>query len=48
MYIYLCVIIFLAIDSNEECIEEGEVFEYQKEEDQGLANQRKPSNLMHI
>jgi hypothetical protein len=48
MYIYLCVIIFLAIESNEECTEEGEVFEYQEEEDQGLANQGKPSNLMHI
>jgi hypothetical protein len=48
MYIYLCVIIFPAIDSNEECTEEGEVFEYQEEEDQGLASQGKPSNLMHI
>jgi hypothetical protein len=48
MYIYLCVIIFSAIESNEECTEEGEVFEYQEEEDQGLANQGKPSNLMHI
>jgi hypothetical protein len=45
MYIYLCVIIFLAIESNEECTEEGEVFEYQEEEDQGLANQGKPSKL---
>jgi hypothetical protein len=40
--------IFLAIESNEECAEEGEVFEYQEEEDQGVANQGKPSNLMHI
>jgi hypothetical protein len=48
MYIYLCVIIFPTIESNEECTEEGEVFEYQEEEDQGLANQGKPSNLMHI
>jgi hypothetical protein len=31
MYIYLCVIIFLVIESNEECTEEGEVFEYQEE-----------------
>jgi hypothetical protein len=34
---------FPAIESNEECTEEGEVFEYQEEEDQGLANQGKPS-----
>jgi hypothetical protein len=34
MYIYLCVVIFLAIESNKECTEEGEVFEYQEEEDQ--------------
>jgi hypothetical protein len=39
----LCVIIFPAIESNEECAEVGEVFEYQEEEDQGLANQGKPS-----
>jgi hypothetical protein len=44
----LCAFIFLAIESNEECAEEGEVFEYQEEEDQGLANQGKPSNFMHI
>jgi hypothetical protein len=47
LYIYLCVIIFLAIESNEECTEEGEVYEHQDEEDQGQANQGKPSNLMH-
>jgi hypothetical protein len=34
------------IESNEECAEEGEVFEYQEEEDQGLANQGKPSKLV--
>jgi hypothetical protein len=40
----LCVVvIFPAIDSNEECAEEGEVFEYQEEGDQGQANQGKPS-----
>jgi hypothetical protein len=48
MYSYLCVTIFPTIESNEECTEEGDVFEYQEEEDQGLANQGKPSNLMHI
>jgi hypothetical protein len=42
------MLFFLAIESNEECAEEGEVFEYQEEEGQGLANQVKPSNLMHI
>jgi hypothetical protein len=44
----LCAFIFLAIDSNDEFAEEGEVFEYQEEGDQGQANQGKPSNLMHI
>jgi hypothetical protein len=39
----LCVIIFLVIESNDECEEEGEVFEYQEEEDQGQATQGKPS-----
>jgi hypothetical protein len=38
MHVYLlCVFIFLAIESNDECAEEGEVFEYQEEEDQGQA-----------
>jgi hypothetical protein len=45
MCAYLHVIIFPVIESNEECAEEGEVFEYQEEEDQGLANQGKPSIL---
>jgi hypothetical protein len=46
MHAYLLyVIIFPVIESNEECAEEGEVFEYQEEEDQGLANQGKPSIL---
>jgi hypothetical protein len=44
----VCVVCSPAIDSNEECAEEGEVFEYQEEGDQGQANQGKPSNLMHI
>jgi hypothetical protein len=36
-----------AVDSNNnECTKEGEVFEYQEEEDQGQANQGKPSNLV--
>jgi hypothetical protein len=35
------------LDSNAtECTEEGEVFEYQEEEDQGQANQGKPSKLV--
>jgi hypothetical protein len=41
----LCIIIFPAIESNEECAEDGEVFEYQEEEDQGQATQGKPSIL---
>jgi hypothetical protein len=36
------------IESNEEFTEEGEVYEYQEEEDQRQANQGKPPNLMHI
>jgi hypothetical protein len=31
----MCAIIFPVIESNEECAEGGEVFEYQEEEDQG-------------
>jgi hypothetical protein len=46
MCAYLYVIIFKAIESNEECAEEGGVFEYQEEEDPGLANQGKPSKLV--
>jgi hypothetical protein len=41
----LCAFIFLAIESNEECAEEGEFFEYQEEEDQGQAEKGKPSIL---
>jgi hypothetical protein len=33
----LCAFIFPAIESSEECAEEGEVFEYQEEEDEGQA-----------
>jgi hypothetical protein len=48
--VYACIFIvcyyFLAIESNEECTEEGEVFEYQEEEDQGQATQGKPSILV--
>jgi hypothetical protein len=45
MCAYCALLIFSAIESNEECAEEEEVFEYQEEEDQGLANQGKPSIL---
>jgi hypothetical protein len=49
MHVYSwCVIIFPAIETNEECTEEGKVFEYQEEEDHGQATQGKPSNLLHI
>jgi hypothetical protein len=39
---HACIFIYVlsffpAIESNEECAEEGEVFEYQEEEDQGQA-----------
>jgi hypothetical protein len=39
----LCVITFPAIELNDECAEEGEVYEYQEQEDQGQATQGKPS-----
>jgi hypothetical protein len=39
----VCCCLFPAIDSNDECAEEGEVFEYQEEGDQGQATQGKPS-----
>jgi hypothetical protein len=39
----LCVVVFPAIESNDDCAEEGEVFEYQEEGDQGQANQGKSS-----
>jgi hypothetical protein len=40
----LCVVNFFpAIESNDECAEEGEIFEYQEEGDQGQATQGKPS-----
>jgi hypothetical protein len=32
MCIYLCVVICPALESNEECTEEGEVFGYQEED----------------
>jgi hypothetical protein len=44
VYLFVCYY-FPVIDSNEECTEEGEVFEYQEEEDQGQATQGKPSIL---
>jgi hypothetical protein len=39
----LCAITFPVIESNDECAEEGEVYEYQEEEDQEQATQGKPS-----
>jgi hypothetical protein len=48
VYLFVHCCIFPTIESNEECTEEGEVYEYQDEEDQGQATQGKPSNLMHI
>jgi hypothetical protein len=51
--LYACVLIvcyyFSVIESNDnECAEEGEVYEYQEEEDQGQATQGKPSTLLHL
>jgi hypothetical protein len=43
MYAYCVLLIFLVIESNDECAEEGEIFEYQEEGDQGQATQGKPS-----
>jgi hypothetical protein len=43
MYTYFVLSTFLAIESNDECAEEGEIFEYQEEEDQGQATQGMPS-----
>jgi hypothetical protein len=40
----VCVVVYFpVIESNDDCAEEGEVFEYQEEGDQGQANQGKPS-----
>jgi hypothetical protein len=44
--LFVCYLFLPAIESNDtECTEEGEVYEYQEEEDQVLANQGKPSIL---
>jgi hypothetical protein len=34
LYAYCVLLLFPVIDSNDECAEEGEVFEYQEEGDQ--------------
>jgi hypothetical protein len=39
----VCVVVFPVVESNDDCAEEGEVFEYQEEGDQGQANQDKQS-----
>jgi hypothetical protein len=43
LYAYCVLLLFPAIDSNDECAKEGEVFEYQEEGDQGQATQGNPS-----
>jgi hypothetical protein len=43
MCAYCMLLLFPAIESNDECAEEGEIFEYQEEGDQGQATQGKPS-----
>jgi hypothetical protein len=40
--------LFPAIESNDDCAEEGEVFEYQEEGDQGQAQQGKPSTCAYL
>jgi hypothetical protein len=40
--------LFPAIESNDDCAEEGELFEYQEEGDQGQANQGKPSTCAYL
>jgi hypothetical protein len=42
-YCVYVVVYFPAIELNDDCAEEGEVFEYQEEGDQGQANQGKQS-----
>jgi hypothetical protein len=46
-FLAYCLLFLLpVIESNDtKCTEEGEVYEYQEEEDQGQANQGKPSIL---
>jgi hypothetical protein len=41
--LYVCCVSFPALESNDDCAEEGEVFEYQEEGDKGQASQGKPS-----
>jgi hypothetical protein len=44
----VCFVSFPAIESNNDCQEEGEVFEYQEEGDQGQAHQGKPSTCAYL
>jgi hypothetical protein len=44
----VCFVSFPAIESNDDCAEEGEVFEYQEEGDQGQAQQGKPSTCAYL
>jgi hypothetical protein len=46
--LYVCFFSFPAIESNDDCDEEGEVFEYQEEGDQAQANQGKPSTCSYL
>jgi hypothetical protein len=48
MYAYCVLLLFPAIESNDECVEEGEIFEYQEEGDQGQANHGKPSTCAYL
>jgi hypothetical protein len=49
VHAYLCCYYLPTLDSNDiECTEEGEVYEYQEEEDQGQATQGKPSTCAYL
>jgi hypothetical protein len=49
VYSFVRCYTFPAIDSNDECTEEGEILEYQEEEeDQGQATKASHLFLMHI
>jgi hypothetical protein len=45
LHAYVCYYLPAIDPIDKECTREGEIFEYQEEEDQGQANQGKPSKL---
>jgi hypothetical protein len=48
MNAYCVLLLFPAIESNNDCAEEGKIFEYQEEGDQGQAIQGKPSTCAYL